>query len=173
MPSLGPLTWSWGRKSAGDEHYLEAYARLLAGTGRGSKAGISITMENALRCSTALACVRVIAQGIAQVPWHVYRKAGAMREVQTQHPLYYLLHTQPNPWQTSYEFRETMLVHLTLCGNAYVWRTKVRGVDQELILMPPNRVRPKRLQGGEMRYFFTTDDGQQLELMQDDVWHLR
>jgi len=172
MRKLWPFTMGWGRKSGGED-WLEAYVRLLGGSGRTSKSGQAITLESALRCSTALACVRVIAQGIAQVPWQVYRKDGSSRSVRTDHPLYYLLHTQTNPWQTSYEFRETLMVHLTLCGNAYAWRTKVLGVDQEMILLPPSRVRPKRLADGDMQYTYTSDDGQQLTLTQDDVWHIR
>ena len=79
---------------------------------------------------------------------------GSSRSVRTDHPLYYLLRTQTSPWQTSYEFRETLMVHLTLCGNAYAWRTKVLGVDQEMILLPPSRVRPKRLADGDMQYTY-------------------
>ncbi|HNB47142.1 MAG TPA: phage portal protein [Burkholderiaceae bacterium] len=176
MRKFGPITlgWpSWGRKSGGSEDYISAYLRLLAGAGRQSKAGTVVTIDSALRCSAYLACVRVIAQGIAQVPWQIYRKSSGRREVQSDHPLYYLLHTQANPWQTSYEFRETLGVHLTMCGKAYVWRTQVRGQDVELIPLPPNRVEAKRLAGGEMTYVYTSDDGQRLPLTQDDVWHIR
>lgn len=173
MPNFGPLSWSWGRKSSGAEDYIQAYMRLLAGAGRASKSGNIISIDTALRCATYLACVRVIAQGLAQVPWQIYRKADGRRLVQSDHPLYYLLHTQPNPWQSSFEFRETLGVHLTMCGKAYVWLTRVRGEVVELIALPPTRVECRRLRGGEMSYVYTAEDGERLTLAQDDIWHIR
>lgn len=71
--------------------------------------------------STVYSCVKVIAEGVAALPWHTYRKTDGGAEVYTNHPVYKLLHTQPNEFTTSFMFRETMLVSLLLWGNFYAW----------------------------------------------------
>jgi HK97 family phage portal protein len=86
----------------------------------GSWAGPRITPEQALRVSTVMACVKVIAEDLASLPLKVYRLLpGGGKEQATTHRLWYLLHNAPNAWQTSMEFREVMQGHVLLRGNAY------------------------------------------------------
>lgn len=80
-----------------------------------------VTEEGALSLSTVYSCVKVIAEGVAALPWHTYRKTESGAEQYIDHPCYRLLHTQPNPYTTSFMFRETMLVFLLLWGNFYAW----------------------------------------------------
>ena len=65
------------------------------------------------------ACVRVIAETVASLPLHVYQYTDTGSEKALEHPLYFLLHDQPNSEMTSFVMRETMLTHLLLWGNAY------------------------------------------------------
>jgi phage portal protein BeeE len=85
-----------------------------------SKTGISVNWASALEVSTVLACLRVIAEGIAQVPFKVYSDDGGNAgRVASDHPLYNVIYRRPNRWQTSFEFRETLAFHAALMGNAY------------------------------------------------------
>jgi len=79
-----------------------------------------ITPEQALRVAAVMACVRIISRAMATLPLHVYESLpGGGKVKDRQHYLYRLLHTQPNSWQTSSEFRMMMQAHLCLRGNAY------------------------------------------------------
>jgi phage portal protein BeeE len=84
--------------------------QLLRG-GVDSRSGAVVNWQTALQVTTMLACTRVIADGIAQVPWKVYQGEAGRVEA-NDHPLADLLYRRPNPWQTSFEFRETLAFHV-------------------------------------------------------------
>ncbi|PRY10292.1 HK97 family phage portal protein [Pontibacter ummariensis] len=80
-----------------------------------------VTEERALTLSTLYSCVKVVAEGVAALPWHTYRNVEKGKDIYRSHPCYNLLHTRPNPFTTSFMFRETMMVCLLLWGNFYAW----------------------------------------------------
>ena len=84
-----------------------------------STSGVVVTHETALKVSTVLACVRVIAEDIAKHPLNLYNKTKDGKELQTDNPLFPLLKAQPNSWQTSFEWREVMTIHAALTGNGF------------------------------------------------------
>ena len=84
-----------------------------------SNAGKRVTDRTALQHIAVYACVRVLSEAIAQLPLHVYKYNDSGKERVPQHPLYFLLHDQPNPEMTSFVFRETLMSHLLIYGNAY------------------------------------------------------
>ena len=84
-----------------------------------SNAGKRVTDRTALQHIAVYACVRVLSEAIAQLPLHVYQYTENGKERVPQHPLYFLLHDQPNPEMTSFVFRETLMSHLLIYGNAY------------------------------------------------------
>jgi HK97 family phage portal protein len=87
-----------------------------------TKSGLQITPESALNTSTVFACVRVISETVASLPLLVYKKtADGGKEVYDKHPLYYILHDSPNPWQTKFEFFEMSTGHVCLRGNSYAF----------------------------------------------------
>ena len=82
--------------------------------------GRSVSASTAMKASAVFACVRVRAETVASLPWVVYRRlSGGGKERDPSHPLYELLHDQPNPEKTAIEFRENLIGHLDLLGNAY------------------------------------------------------
>lgn len=139
-----------------------------------AKSGIPVSWRTALQASTALGCARVIAEGIAQVPFKLFKlRAGGGMDAAVEHGLYDLIYLQPNEWQTSFEFREQIGLHLAFMTNAYVY--KVRGLRGEIIeLLPfePNCVTVKRGAGMARSYLISTKDGQ-IEVPSKDMWHLR
>ena len=84
-----------------------------------SNAGKSVTARSAIQVSVVYACVRVIAETIASLPFGVYEQTEDGSRKATDHPLYRILHDEPNPEMTSFIWRETALTHLLLWGNAY------------------------------------------------------
>ena len=83
-----------------------------------STSGAMVNQRSAMQISAVYACVRVLAESIAGLPLHLYKcgKNGS-REKAVEHPLYFLLHDEPNPEMTSFVFRETLMTHLLLCGT--------------------------------------------------------
>ena len=89
-------------------------------SGGTSKTGIAINEENALKYSAVFACVRVLAETVASLPLIIYRRlSGKGKERAVDHYLYSVLHDKPNKEQTSFEWREFMMLSLTLWGNSY------------------------------------------------------
>ena len=85
-----------------------------------STSGNNVNETTAMQMSAVYACVRIIAEAIAQIPLNVYRfTEDGGKEKDPRHPLYFLLHDEPNPEMTSFIFRETLMSHLLLWGNAY------------------------------------------------------
>ena len=86
----------------------------------GSVAGKYVTERSAMQMTAVYSCVRILAEAVAGLPLHLYRyKEGGGKEKATDHPLYLLLHDEPNPEMSSFVFRETLMTHLLLWGNAY------------------------------------------------------
>lgn len=171
--------WPFQRKSAFVPFSSASLASLLAGVfgGGATKSGASVNTETAMQVSAVLICVRVIAEGVAQVPLKIMRKSGRDKLEQLDHPLYDLLHRKPNRWQTSFAFRETVIFHVLLgpTGSAYAFKSRV-GADRrvkELVLLDPCRVKEDIANDGTLSYQVRGKDGTVRTLGEDDVWQIR
>lgn len=105
---------------------------------RRSHSGISVTPENYHRCPTAYASVAVIAQAVAQLPLHLFKRtADGGKERATDHPLYDLLTDHPNEWTSSYDFRLSMESSaLRYDQGAFAFINRVGGRIEELVQIP-------------------------------------
>ena len=141
-----------------------------------SASGKSVTMRTAIQVATVFACLRVIGNGMAQVPFKLKRESpdGKSRAPAKSHSLYKLLALKPNSWQTSFEFRQMLSWHVELCGNAYVFKSRSSiGKYLELIPFAPGQVVTRR--DADMRLFYDAIgfDGTSRTFTQDQIWHLR
>jgi HK97 family phage portal protein len=143
--------------------------------GAATASGVSVTPATALQISTVYACVRVLAESVAMLPLILYnRRPDGGKERDESHPLFEVLHDRPNAWQTSFEFREMMMGHLALRGNAYA--EIVPGQTQvvaELLPLHPDRVIPFRAPDGRIAYKHQSERGPERVLLQDEMFHLR
>jgi HK97 family phage portal protein len=163
----------WGKKSGSITTAGDLYKALF--NQQTSNSGIAITRDAALRVSTVFACARVIAEGLAQVPLKLNKKrpAGRGSDPAEDHPLYELLYLKPNEWQTSFELREQLGLHLAIHSNAYVY--KVRGLQDKIVeLLPfaPESVRVIR-DGWNIRYEVWDGNGKKQYVAKEDMWHIR
>lgn len=154
-----------------------AYYAYLMGISAGkSKAGVDVTLTSALGVSTVFACVKVIAEGLAQVPCKIYRLTeGGGREEARDHPLWPLLYRKPNTFQTSFEFREQIAAHWLLTGNAFIIVMRDgRGEVQELLPVEPGLVRYEQQLDRSIRYWVRfTDKQSEREIPASMMWHIR
>lgn len=162
-----------GRGREGKMSSLELFREVYGG--RKARAGTTVTWATALDVPVILSICRVLGDGVSQVPFRLYQDNGGRRRIASDHPLYRVIHRRPNPWQTSFEFRETLVFHLALCGNAFVFVNRVgpsRKVH-ELIPLEPHTVTVKRADDGGLTYSIRTQAGAERVFDSEAIWHLR
>lgn len=104
------------------------------------------------------ACVRILSEAVAGLPLNLYKyNSNGSKEKALEHPLYFLLHDEPNPEMTSFAFRETLMTHLLLWGNAYAQIIR-NGKGDVVALYPlmPNRMAVDRDKSGNLYYQYNT-----------------
>jgi HK97 family phage portal protein len=169
----GPVT---DKKYGPDPVYPDAATpeqiRLDLVTGANS-AGEVVNRTTALQVSAVAACARVISQGMAQVSCRVMREdaKGSLVEAKN-HALYMLLNRKPNDWQTSFEFREQIGLHLALNSNAYVFKNTIKSKVVELYAFPPENVVVKQNDDMSLSYQVTTN-GRIMDVPAAEMWHIR
>lgn len=128
-----------------------------------TRVGLFVSEESAMRTSAVYACVRVLAETVASLPLPLYKRLSKGKEKATYHPLYSLLHDVPNHEMTSFSFRETMMTHLLLWGNAYALIIYKGKTPVELWPLHPSRVYVDRHSvTKELIYYYSDDDGQKV-----------
>jgi len=127
-----------------------------------STAGKNVTERSAMQMTAVYSCVRILAEAVAGLPLHLYRyKEDNGKEKAIDHTLYHLLHDEPNPEMSSFVFRETLMTHLLLWGNAYAQIIR-NGKGEVIALYPliPNKMTVNRDENGQLYYEYskTADD---------------
>ena len=143
--------------------------------------GKRVNERTAMQITAVYACIRILAESVAQLPLHLYKyNSTGGKERATEHSLYKLLHDEPNPEMTSFVFRETLMTHLLLYGNAYAQIIR-NGKGGVLALYPlmANRMTVDRNEKGELYYKYqhsqdeaNTMKGSTVTLKPRDVFHI-
>ena len=117
--------------------------------------GKTVNERTALQTTAVYACVRILSETIASLPLHVYRYTEGGKTKDTEHALYTLLHDEPNPDMTSFVFRETLMSHLLIWGNAYSQILRDRS-GQVIGLYPllPDQMSVHRSEKGKLFYVY-------------------
>lgn len=148
--------------------------RWWGGAASQSIAGVEVDADKALKISTVWACVQLLSETIASLPLVMYRQLPDGKQRDSGHPLYRILHDQPNSIQTAAEFREMMTGHVLLRGNAYAEIVPgPRGFVDQLMPIHPDRVKVEKLANGRLRYKVRQDDGTEKPYNQENIFHLR
>jgi len=139
----------------------------------GSSGG-GVSEEGAMRLSAVYACVRVLAETVASLPLIVYERQERGKRRATESSLYALLHDAPNPLMTAFEWRETLMGHLALWGNAYCEIEYSNG-GEILALWPlrPDQMEDIRRSSQGLTYVYRLPDGKQQLLAGEKVFHVR
>lgn len=147
----------------------------------GSSAGKNVNERSAMQMTAVYSCVRILAEAVAGLPLHLYRyKEDGGKERAIDNNLYHLLHDEPNKEMSSFIFRETLMTHLLLWGNAYAQIIR-NGKGEVVALYPlmPNKMQVDRDDNGELYYIYTrssdeakTMEGVTVYLRPRDVLHI-
>lgn len=139
----------------------------------GSPSGKAVTPRTSIQISTVYACVRVLAETVASLPFYLNERTGETGgRHATDHPLYFLLHDEPNGEMTSFTWRETMMTHLALWGNSYnqiIYNG--RGKPTAIYPLLPDKMTVERDEDGNIVYLYATKDGM-FYLKPDEVLHV-
>jgi HK97 family phage portal protein len=119
-----------------------------------TSSGEPVDQESALTFSAVWACVRILSETIASLPFHIYKYDNqGNKNIDPGHPLYTLIHDSPSPLMTSFIFRETLMAHLCLWGNAYAVILRNGAYKPvELQIIHPDRVAPVLRSDGKIEY---------------------
>jgi len=122
----------------------------------GTTAGKQVNEHTAMQMTAVYSCVRILAETVACLPLHVYKyNSSGGKEKYLKHPIYKLLHDEPNPEMTSFSFRETLMSHLLLWGNAYAQIIRnARGEVIALYPLMPNKMTVDRDKSGRLFYLY-------------------
>lgn len=147
----------------------------------GTTSGKAVTERSAMQMTAVYSCVRILAEAIAGLLIHLYKyKPDGGKEKAIDHPLYLLLHDEPNPEMSSFVFRETLMTHLLLWGNAYAQVIR-NGRNEVVALYPlmPNKMTVDRDEHGHLYYEYQrsndeapTMKGSTVVLKPTDVLHI-
>jgi len=137
--------------------------------------GVSVDESSCLRFSPVFAAVRKISETIASLPLFVYREGENGKKKDKKHPLYPILHLQPNPEQTRIQMWEALMAHILLWGNCYCH------IQQDLLGRPialwpldPSRMEVTRLtENGPLVYQYRmTDNGEKVNFPAWEILHI-
>lgn len=162
------------RPQAMNSHELQKLIMSTFGGGA-TASGVTVSNESAMRLSTVYSCVSILSRSIAQLPCHVMRQEGRIKNKATDFPLYRLLHDQPNEWMTAPEFWGMAMNHLALRGNFYALKTRISGrAVRELIPLSPGVVQEvKQSEDFSLTYACRFPDGSARDIPGTEVMHLR
>lgn len=144
--------------------------------------GKPVNERTAMQTTAVYACVRILAEAVASLPLHVYEyQDDGGKKLVHDHPLYYLLHDEPNPEMTSFVFRETLMSHLLIWGNAYAQIIR-DGAGRVLGLYPllPDNMEVQRDDRGNIYYVYSRNSDENpmfkeygnIKLKAEDVLHI-
>lgn len=146
-----------------------------------STSGKRVNERSAMQMTAVYSCVRILSEAVASLPLHFYKYEESGSKVKAiEHPLYRLLHDEPNPEMTSFVFRETLMTHLLLWGNAYAQVIR-NGKGEVVALYPlmPDRMKVDRDEHGALYYEYQVSSGDApttrggtVKLTPDEVMHI-
>ena len=127
-----------------------------------STSGKRVNERSAMQMTAVYSCVRILSEAVAGLPLHLYQYTDkGSKEKAVDNPLYFLLHDEPNTEMTSFVFRETLMTHLLLWGNAYSQIIR-NGKGEVVGLYPlmPDRMTVGRDEKGGLyyEYMVSSDD---------------
>ena len=141
-----------------------SYAFLMGG----STSGKPVNERSAMQMTAVYSCVRILAEAVAGLPLHLYKytENGGKEKAVDQ--------------MSSFVFRETLMTHLLLWGNAYAQIIR-NGKGEVVALYPlmPNKMSVDRDENGQLYYTYQrsneeahTMSGASVKLKPTDVLHI-
>lgn len=176
MAGIWKSLTGWLQKSAASPDWstLERYLAWAFGGGT-SSSGVIVNPQTAMQSAAVYSCCQVLSQSVGMLPLNVYAgDPDGARTNARDHPLWPILHDQPNEYQTSVDFFEMLVLSLCLRGNAYAYVNRTRsGRVVELLPLHPDMVRVEMTPDFSIRYQCTMPDGSFKTFVPGEIFHVR
>ena len=168
MATFWQSMWSWlggntTQRNRGVQYPSPGYQEAAA---------VSVTEDTAMQVSAVWACVRLLSETVASLPFNVYRKTPNGRELAPDFWFARLMARKPNRYQTRLEFFETMMLNLALHGNAYAKISRVGGEIKALLPLMTAQVTPSLLADGSIVYQYEADGNVDV-YAEESIWHIK
>lgn len=169
MNWLGWLGRTFNLKNGGD--FFSQYY------GGSNWAGEPVNADVAMHLTFVWKCVRLIASTLASLPLNLVAADGSGRKPGSEVPIGDVISDSPNAEQTSLEFWESLIGCHELVGNGFA-RKHFSGTGPSrqviaLTLLNPYGMKWEKKPGQPLVWFYRDDSGKQIELTQDEVFHLK
>lgn len=135
-------------------------------------AAVAVTEDTAMQVSAVWACVRLLSETVASLPFNVYEKTTNGRKLAENFYFTDLMARKPNRYQTRQEFFETMMLNLTLHGNAYAKVERVGGRIRSIMPLMSAQVETRLLADGSVVYEYKRDSNVDV-YSSDSIWHVK
>ncbi|HGN1626665.1 TPA: phage portal protein [Pseudomonas aeruginosa] len=135
-------------------------------------AGQAVNECSVLKLSAVWACARLIAETISTLPLGLYEKTARGRIALTDHPLYSIIHSRPNPDSTAVVFWEAMIVSMLLRGNGFAEKNYIGKRMVSMDFLAPGRLSITRDANGNRKYRYTEKDGTQREIPAKNIFRI-
>jgi HK97 family phage portal protein len=135
--------------------------------------GVSVNRTSLGGLPAAVSAIRLIAETIGMVPLLVYDGDPLERERARKSWQWELLHDQPNPEQSPFDFKQDIGTSIETSGDAFVWKMKVRaGRVEAIYVLDPSMVAVKRNKANR-KVFEVTIDGNTRTYGPQSILHIR
>lgn len=155
---------------------IEDSKELLRAMGGGAMAytGKFVSPETAMRYSTVMICLRVLSESVASLPCILYkRRKDGGKDRATDHPLYRVLHDQPNAWQTAFTYFAGTMVNLASRGNGYNYvERNSKGQTIGVVPLNPDPVTITQAMDWSPIYTVTMPDNTRAKLRPSQIHHI-
>lgn len=139
----------------------------------------SITGKKALKEATVFACIRILSESVAKLPIKIYKDVKGVKKA-TDHYLYNLLKTRPNPYMSSTDFFRCLETQRNIHGNSFaIIEFDKTGQIQALWPLDSEKVeiwvddRGLLETKNKLWYIVNTNDGKQIKLKPDEILHFK
>jgi len=143
-----------------------------------SKVGVSVTPKNALEHTSVYACVNILSETVSTVPLFLYKEQTknlkTIKTKEKEHPLYALLHDEPNEDMTSVDYWQLVMLEILLRGNHYsqIVRNKAGRVT-EIRPLKNELMQIVRLDSGKLAYIYRHTTLGEVPLEAKEVLHFK
>lgn len=145
--------------------------------GGSTSSGVAVNSDSAMRLTTVYSCVKVLYQSISQMPCHLMERVGEGKDAITRkavdHPLYHIIHDQPNSWMGADELWGMSVAHESLRGDFLAFKTMYRDQIRELIPIDPERLQEIKQNPDWSLTYKITEGGVAKEFPQKSIFHVR
>lgn len=145
---------------------VDAWARL----GASSSAGVNVNDRNILQLSAVWACARLISETIGTLPLGMHERTSSGKRPAPQHPLNFIIGSQPNADTISSVFWEAVVAAMLLRGNARCEKLMVGDRVVGLQFLDPARLSTARKMDGTKEYRYTEETGKQRVIPASRIW---